>query len=162
MMGRQVLLIGAGNPMCGDDAAGINVATRLAQTLGDAVSVETDARALWDVVEGTRRPDLLVIVDAALATDGLPVGSWRRIRFPEEADLLDEQTFRNTHSLNLRSALELARTLDTLPAEVWVCGVAGREFAVGASPSPEVEAAVDRLAKELYTRLRSCNVAGAV
>lgn len=187
-MGDGVLVIGVGNPMCGDDAAGVDVATRLARRLGNAVTVELDnrarigsdpepqasacavppesprctialahlgSRALWDVVDGTRRPEMLVIVDAALATNDLPIGSWCKIEYPSEAGQLDEQAFRNTHSLNLRSTLDLARTVGTLPAEVWIYGIAGVEFTLGAAASPEVVAAVERLEQELYRKLRS-------
>ncbi|MHC4695475.1 MAG: hydrogenase maturation protease [Planctomycetota bacterium] len=154
-MGSEVLLIGAGNRMRGDDAAGVIVVTRLAHKFGNTVSVKCDMRALWDVVDGSRCPDLLVIVDAAIATDALPAGTWRSVRFPSQAELLDEQAFRNSHSLNLLSILELIQKMGTPPVEVWIYAIAGREFALGASPSLEVEAAVDGLEQQLHGYIRT-------
>ena len=140
--------------MCGDDAAGVIAAARLARSLGDLARVVTEERTLWDVVDGTGRTEILIVVDAAAASEALPAGAWCRFEYPADAHLLDEHGFRNTHSLNLRAMLELADGLGTLPEAVWVYGIAGAAFTVGSPLSPPVEAGLPALELQIETDLR--------
>ncbi len=154
-MTQRVLIIGAGNLVCGDDALGPEAAARLADVLGDSVRAETNDRVLWNVVDGTDRPELLVLVDAAAASEALPAGQWCRIKYPADAHRLDEQGFRDTHSLNLRSTLELAKGLGTLPENVWIYGMAGATFACGSPLSTLVQQRLPALVSRIETDVRS-------
>ncbi len=59
----------------------------------------------------------------------------------------------STHAFSVTEAVELARSLDQLPAHLVVYGIEGANFAAGVELSPEVERAVEavvgRLAKEV-------------
>jgi hydrogenase maturation protease len=59
----------------------------------------------------------------------------------------------STHAFSVAEAVELARSLDQLPAHLVVYGIEGANFAAGVELSPAVEqaveAAVERLAQEI-------------
>jgi hydrogenase maturation protease len=154
-MTKPVMIIGAGNLMCGDDALGPEAVARLAEALGDSVRAETNDRNLWDVVDGTDRPELLVLVDAAAPSAALPAGQWCRIDYPADAHRLDEHGFRDTHSLNLCSTLELAKGLGTLPENVWIYGMAGATFARGYPLSTLVQQRLPALVSRIEIDVRT-------
>jgi hydrogenase maturation protease len=51
----------------------------------------------------------------------------------------------SSHGLGVAEVVELARTLDRLPARLIVYGVAGCVFDVGAPLSPQVGAVIDEV-----------------
>lgn len=141
------LVIGFGNPDCGDDAAGPLVARRLAGRIAARVlERHGDALALLDAWAGV---ELLVLVDAAA-----PMGTPGRIhRLDLTADLPRELSVGSVHSFGLPEAVALSRRLGTLPARVVVYAIEGLCFDVGGAVSAAVAAAVgavaDRIAAEL-------------
>jgi hypothetical protein len=56
---------------------------------------------------------------------------------------------RAAHRFGVADAVELGRILDRLPPRVTIYGVVGARFEAGAPISPEVAAAVERLALSL-------------
>ena len=141
------LVIGFGNPDCGDDAAGPLVARLLAGRVAARVlERHGDALALLELWAGV---EVLVLVDAAA-----PLGTPGRIhRLELAADLPRELSVGSVHSFGLPEAVALSRQLGSLPARVVVFAVEGVCFEVGAPVSAAVAAAVrivaDRIATEL-------------
>ena len=139
-----VLVIGFGNPDCGDDAAGPLVSRRLAgRTDARVLERHGDALALLDAWQGA---GALVLVDAA-ASMGVP-GRLHRIDIAE-ADLPREMAIGSTHAFGLPEAVALSRRLGTLPPCAVVYAIEGTCFTPGAPVSPEVAEAVERLADAL-------------
>ncbi len=127
-MNPKLLIVGIGNRMRGDDAAGILLADALADRLGGAARVESNPYMLWNLLQtGTKQP-FLALVDAAQANPGFQVGQWRRFNFPEEVDQISEAVLRNTHSVDVVSMLQLGQTLSILPPHVRIYAVAGSDF----------------------------------
>jgi hydrogenase maturation protease len=142
------LVIGVGNDFRGDDAAGLTVVRRLSNNppAGTVTRVETgDNTGLIDAWQGF---DEVVIVDAA--SSGNPQGTVFHI--DASTGPIPEGLLRgfSTHAMSIGGVIELARTLGRMPVRLIVCGIEGREFAIGAPMSPEVLKAVG----ELETRLR--------
>ena len=148
-MGLRPLILGLGNGMCGDDAVGPVAATELVRNLGDAVQVAYDAAPLWDLAANGAQGGLVVIIDAAEAAPRFPVGRWRKIRFPQEAEVLAESRLRDTHTLNVDSLLRLSEVLGRGPAQVWIYALAGRHFQLGDTPSPGVLRAMVGLVRQI-------------
>ena len=137
----MTLIVCLGNDLRGDDAAGPLAAARLGER-GVAAVVEAPER-LIDRFDGAGH---VVVVDAVRS--GAPAGTIHRLDAVAEP-LPPELSGASTHLFGLADAIELARVTGRLPASLRVIGVEGRVFEVGAAPSPEVEAAVERVVAEL-------------
>lgn len=138
-------VIGIGNELRGDDAAGLLVARRLRElTLPGVEAVEADEAT--DLVELLGSAERAILVDAVVGASA--PGDVVRLREPSRGRLAA-----TTHNLRLHEALGLARVLYGLPTSMTVYGIEGRLFDVGAALTPEVaagvQAAVERILREL-------------
>lgn len=136
------VLIGIGNSMRGDDAAGILVA----EAAGGIAMESPDATEILAAWEGAED---LVVVDAVQS--GSTPGHIHRIdasHRPLPADLFTS----NSHHFGLAQAIELGRALGRLPASVMVYGIEGRSYEYGEAVSDEVRVAIDVLTKEVGVR----------
>jgi hydrogenase maturation protease len=142
------LVVGVGNPWRGDDAAGLEVASRV-RALGPAVEVRTlegDASGLLELWSGHED---VALVDAA--GSGAPAGTLHVLRPP--ADRLPAAVLRSSsHAFGVADAVELARALDRLPARLEILAIEGEDFALGAPLSPAVAATVASVAGRLARR----------
>jgi hydrogenase maturation protease len=153
MIGMSLLVIGIGNAWRSDDAVGLRVARELRGTLPDGVDViehEGEPTALVDAWDGA---DALWLVDTVVS--GAAPGTVHRLDAGERE--LPAELFRaSTHHLGLAEAVELARALDRLPARVVFYGIEAGSVDVGDELTPEVEAAVDRVADALRAEIVRC------
>jgi len=145
-------IIGSGNFDRGDDAAGLLVARRLnalgVETLGVEIMEQSgESFSLMDCWTGF---DHVILVDAT-APRGTPghISIWNA-----DADRLQEDVFPcSTHAFGVREAVELARVMNRLPQTLLIYGIEGKQFFLGAPPSPEVERAVVSVAEQLVKRV---------
>jgi hydrogenase maturation protease len=144
------IVVGVGNEMRQDDAAGLEVARRVRKARIDGVEVkesEGEPTALLDSWVGASEA---IVVDAV--SSGAEPGEIRRLEAADEP--LPEKLFRgSTHALGVGDAIELARALDRLPDRLLVCGIEGERFEAGVGLSPKVEDAVELLARALAKML---------
>ena len=140
------LVVGVGNPWRGDDGAGLEVARRVAELAGPDVDVrahEGDAVRLVDDWAGARH---VTVVDAA--DSGAPPGTLHH--FDARAGPLPARTLRSsTHAFGVPDAVELARALGRLPERIDVWAIEGADYALGATLTPAVADAVEKLARAL-------------
>ena len=142
------LVVGVGNAWRGDDAAGLELARRIARTGVEVRTVEGDASRLLDAWAGHEH---IALVDAA-APASRP-GALRTFRADREP--LPAAGLRSsTHAFGVADAVELARALGRLPARVDVYAIEGAEFAVGAGLSAPVARTVQALAGTLARAAR--------
>ena len=138
-----MVVVGVGNRWQSDDGAGLAVARRLRELGIDTRELEGDATAL---VEAFGYADAVIIVDASAS--GAPPGTVRR--FDARSGPLPAQRLRSsTHALGVPEAIELARALGRLPAQLEVYAIEGARFTSGTQLSPAVERAVGELAASL-------------
>ena len=132
-----------GNAFRGDDAAGLEVAKLLHGTLPASAEVlerEGEPSALIDAWEGA---EALWLVDAV--SSGAAGGAVHRLE--AGAQEVPAGVFRaSTHHLGLADAIELARALGRLPGRTVVYGIEGARFEAGEGLTPEVAAALPRVA----------------
>ena len=135
-------VIGVGNDLRGDDAAGPETVRRLrARAVPglEALACAADPQALLEAWAGAAR---VVVVDAMAS--GAPAGTVAR--FDAVAGPLPIERFRgSTHGLGVAEAVELARALGRLPASLAVIGIEGARWDHGAPLGPEADEAVDRV-----------------
>ncbi len=141
------MVIGIGNQLRGDDAAGLLVARRLAAgRLPDRVRVSAhdgEAIGLLDLWEGA---GAAVLIDTVRS--GAPAGTIHRI--DASADALPATIRRaSSHTIDAGEVIELGRVLQRLPPTVIVYGIEGRRFEAGAELSAEVAGALDQLTDQV-------------
>jgi hydrogenase maturation protease len=140
-------VIGVGNRFRHDDAAGLEVATRLHALRPAGVRVVEEEGEPASLLEAWAGVDEALVIDCV--SSGAPAG--RMHRFEVGRDPLPVELFRpSTHALGVADAVELGRELDRLPNRLAVYGVEGENFEAGEGLSPMVEIAVQQLVDELY------------
>jgi hydrogenase maturation protease len=144
--GARVRVVGVGNELLGDDAAGLLAARRVAERAPAGVAV-TEATG-----EGTALLDLWTGAKAVFIIDAVrsraPAGTVRR--FDAAEGPLPSRLFHySTHTVNVADAIELARTIGALPSCVVVYGIEGARFEPGDALTPEVERAIDDVAERV-------------
>jgi hydrogenase maturation protease len=149
----RALVIGVGNPGCGDDAAGPALVARLRRRAPrDAELLESDGEllVLLAALEGRER---VILVDAARS--GRPPGSIARFADAELSGVAELRAG-STHALGLAQALALNRTLGRPPGEVVVYAIEGVSFRPGDGLSPEVAQAVRRAERMVRAEIEPC------
>jgi hydrogenase maturation protease len=146
----RTVVIGVGNLMRGDDAAGILVAERLGPRVPDCVEVVSCDEEPSRLMEAWEGAESVLLVDTV--SSGAPPGTLHRFDAGDEA--VPARTFRSsTHAIGIADTIELARALGRLPRRVRVYGIEAAGFATGAELTPAVEAAVAFLVQDVLRDL---------
>lgn len=147
----EILVIGIGNDLRGDDAVGLIVARRLQELALPGVTIleqrgeGTALMIAWQDI--ARQPDSWVILIDAVAA-GSPPGTIHRL--DAGAEPLPASLFPySSHAFGVAGAVEVTRRLERLPAHLIIYGIEGRDYAYGVPLSPEVAAAVPRAAHQI-------------
>jgi hydrogenase maturation protease len=144
------LVVGIGNTHRGDDRAGLAVARLLRASLRGQASVAESDGEVGALVEALGRERRVIVVDASRS--GLRPGTVRR--FQAHRDPLPAALgASSTHALGLAAAIDVARALGQLAAEVTVYAIEGRRFGIGDALSPEVQDAVRDVARDIASQL---------
>jgi hydrogenase maturation protease len=147
----RALVIGVGNALRGDDAAGLQVAQRLRE-LGFENTHESggETASLMELWQGAAA---VLLADAAQS--GAEPGTVTRLD-ASTRPLPSAFLHCSTHAFGVAEAVELSRSLGTLPPTVIVFGIEGKNFEHGGPLSPEAERgiadAVRRIEDELKHR----------
>ncbi len=133
----MILLIGYGNIMRCDDAAGIQAVSRIAEKKITGVDTILTQQLHVELLEEAVRYDRIIFVDAT--TEGEEV-SLRKI---------DKGAARlvSSHHLNPEIFFELARTIYARELNLYLCSIKGENFDIGDvfsnSVRPRIEKAVE-------------------
>lgn len=148
---RGIKVIGIGNEWRRDDAVGLMVARRLREMKPAGVSILDSRGFAASLLESWQGSQKVIVVDAMAS--GAEPGVITR--FAAHQAPLPVKFFApgSSHTLGLAQIVEMGRALGQLPRCLIVFGVEGRTFALGQGLSPEVEAAVPRVIKEILKEL---------
>jgi len=154
----RLVVIGVGNRDRGDDAVGPIVCDRIGELdLPDVESVVFEGSVL-DLPIHWSTTDRVVIVDAAE-----PAGEpGRIIEVDGRATRLVTPGPLSTHTIDVGAAIELARALDRLPAQLSIIGIEGAEFEFGAWLTSAVEHAAATVVATLERRAAADPERGSV
>jgi hydrogenase maturation protease len=145
----SALVVGIGNTSCGDDAAGPEVALRVAGLDLPDVEVVVHGGPLA-LVEDLAEHAEVVVVDATA-----PRGEPGRVRVVEvgSTPLRFEPAFGSSHGIGVAEAVELARALGHLPRRLTLIGVEAAGFEVGAPLSSPVADRLDDAVRAVVAAL---------
>jgi len=135
----KILLAGIGNPLRGDDAAGIVAVRGMSSELRDTVTVLEVQADVTDLIEHLQGYDVAIIVDATRS--GSMPGTIHRFD-ASATSLVEGRGGLTTHGMSVGSAIELARKQGAFPRKVLVFGIEASQFIHGAAMSPEVKEAI--------------------
>lgn len=157
---RTTLVIGCGNPLRGDDAAGIEVVQRLAcRPLPPHVCCIDAGTSGLEIVLLIRNAAEVVLIDAATAGEACErqVGAVHELSAKEILHTLApaaQATAVSIHAVRWNEALALSRALGGPQPERLTCFlIEGGSFDYGSPLSRAVDAAVGQLVTQLEARL---------
>jgi hydrogenase maturation protease len=150
-MSPQVLVLGLGNPLRGDDGIGprvIEALNRCGLPEGvTALDAGTGGLDLLHVLEGWKRA---IIVDAADV--GREPGQFVRFT-PDEARFVGSEDATSLHNVGLAEVLALAAALGQPLPELVIFGVQPEKIDWGEGLSPAVEAALPALVEAVLDQV---------
>jgi len=142
---NRFTLIGVGNQYRRDDGAGWEIAERIkAKALPDVevIMASGEGAALMESMQGKKH---VILFDAVCS--GAQPGSI--FKFDARAERIPGNFFNySTHAFSVAEAVELARTLDSLPEKLLVFGIEGEDFGSGPGLSESVKQAVWQVVEE--------------
>jgi hydrogenase maturation protease len=142
----MVRVIGVGNPMREDDAAGLETVRQLVEHARRGVDARACRPDPGELIEAMLGAADVIVVDAMNA--GTDPGTVVRIDASDTA--VPAELFRgSTHGLGVAEAVELARTLGVLPRRVAIYGIEGRAYRVGRPLSRDVAFAVAQVVERI-------------
>ena len=149
----DVLVLGLGNVLCGDDGAGVACVQRLRRELEVPAGVRvvdggTLGLALLDLLTDSHR---VILVDA-VRTDEAP-GTLVRL---DGADVMDAVRDRlSPHQVGVADLLDAARLIDRYPSEVTLLGLVPDAIHLAVARSDAVEAGLDALVSAVVREVQS-------
>jgi hydrogenase maturation protease len=154
--GGRTVVLGLGNPVLSDDAAGLAVAAELQRLLAEApvrgVDVLVSTRAGFELIDILRGYARAVIVDCIVLPDPRP---GRVCRLAVD-DVSGCARLVNAHEMSVGTTFRLAERMGVpMPGEVEIIAVeAGDASTIAEGLTPAVQATVGPLAREIYDRLK--------
>lgn len=148
----EVLLIGVGNDLRGDDRVGL-VLARVIRARGlprvRVVECSGDITAWFSHWSGA---DAVVMIDAVVS--GAQPGSLHRLDVSEDPLPASHRSPSSSHVMDVGQIVELARTLHRLPRRLLIFGVECAQFEQGTDLSPAVQAALPAAVTAIEETLR--------
>lgn len=142
----ELIIIGVGNPLRGDDGAGWAVVDSLKKNLPPSIPLRKVKGDIADLMEAFASYPIVYLIDACSLE--APPGSWRRIDgIHDSLPVESHQT--STHGFGLSQAIGLAKNLNLLPAKLILYVIAGNEYHLTDTLSPQVAAAIGQVAMEI-------------
>jgi hydrogenase maturation protease len=141
-----IKIIGIGNPYRRDDAAGLE-AVRQIRLLGlSGIDVEEASGEGADLMDRWAGCERVILIDAVRSN---AVGGTLH-RLDASRQPIPQRFFSySTHAFSVAEAVELARQLGRLPAELLIFGIEGEDFSAGEGLTPSVESAVGEVVKKI-------------
>jgi hydrogenase maturation protease len=148
----SIVVIGVGNEYRSDDGAGIAVARQLRMLFPIGVTILEESGEGGTLIEAWKGATWVMLVDAVRS--GATPGTIRRLD-ARVAPVPIGFFHYSTHAFSVAEAVELARSLDQLPAHLILYGIEGENFSAGVELSSAVEQAVDAVVERAAVEVRA-------
>ena len=138
-MNKNFTIIGVGNTFRNDDAVGRLAVHSISDCISNTVRVVEASGEGSQIIEVMTGAETVIIIDA-VCSGGTP-GTVYKLNARE--DKVPSQFFHySSHQFGVAEAIEVARTLGSLPEKLILIGIEGKNFEFGTTLSPEVEKAL--------------------
>lgn len=145
----RTIVLGVGNPLCGDDAVGLHVAALLRQRIRDPdVVIEESMTGGLPLVERLVGYDRAIIIDS-LQNSEAAEGEVRRLT----VDAFAATSASHPHGIDFGTALAHLRKVGAAVPTIVVIGITIGECQLAEHLSPAVSAAVPRAADAVLREL---------
>ena len=151
---RKVLLIGIGNEYRSDDRIGLEVARQIRKEQFPSVIVKEESGEGAALMEAWRGYENVIAVDAV--SSGVTPGTLFRIDVNKETVPIKFFHY-STHAFSVAEAIELARTMKTLPPRLLVYGIEGANFNAGVNISHAVHESAKQVVAQILKEVRPAN-----
>ena len=159
---EDTLVLGIGNPLCGDDGAGIRVVEMLKQReLPLGVQVMEAGLPGWGLPTWLDGWQSVILVDAVEM--GASPGTWRLFQLrstqqygeeePEPVLIKQQSESISLHQPDLANGLALADALDLLPQTLYLYGIQPDNTEIGSPLSPAVYKSIPLLIEKILEDL---------
>jgi hydrogenase maturation protease len=146
---RPVVVIGVGNALRGDDAAGLEAVRLLrARAEGAPIAVREQEGETLGLLERWAGAGAAVLLDAVRS--GAEPGTIHRVDVSSQPIPARLRSSSSTHMVGLGEAIELARALGRLPGRTILYGLEGLCFDAGSGLSAELRAALPAFADAAF------------
>jgi hydrogenase maturation protease len=150
MINERTLILGIGNPLMGDDGAGIEAVRMLNEIkLPENVTVMDAGTPGWGLVEWIKDWPSVVIVDAIHM--GLKPGEWQCFD-AHEVSFISERGSLSLHDADFAGGLALAQELNLLPEQLILYGIEPESIDQGLQLSPSVRANLPGLVSNIINK----------
>jgi hydrogenase maturation protease len=153
---QDLLVLGIGNPLMGDDGVGNQVIKLLAEKdLPPNVKIEDAGLPGWGLPAWFEGWSNVILVDAVQM--GRSPGSWRRFQ-TEEVQFVLENDALSLHQPDLACGLALAQALELLPENLVLYGVEPAIVNPGEALSPAVRHSLPEVVASILNDLEKIKV----
>jgi hydrogenase maturation protease len=140
---QEILILGVGNPLMGDDGAGVWAVELLEQCdLPDHVRVSEIGTPGWGLGAWFENQTSVVLIDAVKM--GLEPGAWQKIDLHTSRLFLHDSAL-SLHQADLACGLLLAQELDLLPQNLTLYGIEPACLEPGSPLSPQIKSSLTEL-----------------
>lgn len=147
----NTLILGIGNPLMGDDGAGIRVVELLAQRdLPASVRLEEAGLPGWGLPSWFGGSANVILVDAVQMSQA--PGSWKCFQASEIRVIMEDNAL-SLHQPDLACGLALSQALGMLPENLSLYGIEPVDVSPGADLSPEVRARLPEIVESILNDL---------
>ncbi len=147
----RITVVGIGNPSRGDDAIGLLVAHWLRERGIDGVEIIPWPGDTLSLFEKIKDSNVVILIDA-VSPRGKPGGIYK---FNLKDDSVwPELSAYSTHSFGIFHLVELLRVMDSLPQELMIYGIEGKNFGIGDDMSNVVIESARKVVEEIEVIVR--------
>ncbi len=146
----SILLVGVGNEYRSDDSVGLVIARKIREKQFSSVTVKEESGEGAALMEAWQGFQNVIIVDAV--SSGAKPGTIFRIGANKES--VPKKFFHySTHAFSVGEAIELSRTMHTLPPRLVIFGIEGANFAAGKDISDSVKQAANQVVEQIIREI---------
>ncbi len=153
-MAKDLIVLGMGNSILGDDGAGIYVVSELEKRIGrqDGIDFECISWGGFRIIDVLQNYKSAFIIDA-IKTGNMPVGF---IHVAENNKFMNSVRMVSFHDINFAGAVDFARKLNiSMPESITVFGIEVRNTeAFKEDLSPVVQAAAEKCISMITEKIR--------
>lgn len=151
-----LLVIGVGNAFRRDDGLGPAVLAALQSNLPAGVCLSAQSGEGSTLMAAWQGYERVLLIDAVCS--GAPAGTLH-VLDAHQTPIPSRFFHYSTHAFSVAEAIEMARALGELPAQMTLMGLEGADFGAGQGLSPAVQAAwpqlIERLQAEIQFQLQN-------